>query len=117
MQELQYAMRRAGQNPTDIEVQDLINKIDNGTGTMDFQVQFYTVFRSRSHSEPHHFLAETGAASKCINLLNIPLSLAKRKVVLNWVRSRSRINIFGQNVQKRRCSDGIRHLTGRFIAH
>jgi Ca2+-binding EF-hand superfamily protein len=38
VQELQYAMRRAGQNPTDIEVQDLINKIDNGTGTMDFQV-------------------------------------------------------------------------------
>ncbi len=37
-QELQYAMRRAGQNPTDIEVQDLINKIDNGSGTMDFEV-------------------------------------------------------------------------------
>jgi Ca2+-binding EF-hand superfamily protein len=38
LQELQYAMRRAGQNPTDIEVQDLINKIDNGSGTMDFEV-------------------------------------------------------------------------------
>ena len=32
-------MRRAGQNPTDIEVQDMINKIDNGSGTMDFQVR------------------------------------------------------------------------------
>ena len=31
-------MRRAGQNPTDIEVQDLINNIDNGSGTMDFEV-------------------------------------------------------------------------------
>ena len=39
VQELQYAMRRAGQNPTDIEVQDMINKIDNGSGTMDFQVR------------------------------------------------------------------------------
>ena len=29
-------MRRAGQNPTDIEVQDLINKIDDGSGTLDF---------------------------------------------------------------------------------
>ncbi len=27
VQELQYAMRRAGQNPTDVEVQDMINKI------------------------------------------------------------------------------------------
>ncbi len=27
IQELQYAMRRAGQNPTDVEVQDMINKI------------------------------------------------------------------------------------------
>ena len=29
-------MRRAGQNPTDVEVQDLINKIDDGSGTLDF---------------------------------------------------------------------------------
>ena len=35
-QNLQYAMRRAGQNPTDVEVQDLINKIDDGSGNMDF---------------------------------------------------------------------------------
>ena len=33
-------MRRAGQNPTDIEVQDLINNIDDGSGTMDFEVGF-----------------------------------------------------------------------------
>ena len=30
---LQYAMRRAGQNPTDVEVQDLLNKIDDGSGS------------------------------------------------------------------------------------
>ena len=35
-QDLQYAMRRAGQNPTDIEVQDMLNKIDDGSGVMDF---------------------------------------------------------------------------------
>ncbi|XP_023346987.1 calmodulin-2/4 [Eurytemora carolleeae] len=29
-------MRRAGQNPTDVEVQDMINKIDDGSGTLDF---------------------------------------------------------------------------------
>ena len=30
-------MRRAGQNPTDIEVHDMINKIDNGSGVLDFE--------------------------------------------------------------------------------
>ena len=33
---LQNAMRRAGINPTDVEVQDMINKIDDGSGTLDF---------------------------------------------------------------------------------
>ncbi len=37
-------MRRGGQNPTDVEVQDLVNKIDDGTGTLDFQGQL-TTFR------------------------------------------------------------------------
>ena len=31
-------MRRAGHNPTDIEVLDIINKIDNETGGLDFEV-------------------------------------------------------------------------------
>ena len=35
IQALQYAMRRAGQNPTDVEVQDIINKIDDGSGTLN----------------------------------------------------------------------------------
>ena len=34
----QSAMRRAGANPTDVEVTDIINKIDNETGALDFQV-------------------------------------------------------------------------------
>ena len=37
MQELQYAMRRAGHNPTDVEVQDMVNKVDDGSGTMDLK--------------------------------------------------------------------------------
>lgn len=31
-------MRRGGKNPTDVEVTDIINKYDNGTGYLDFQV-------------------------------------------------------------------------------
>ena len=36
---LQYAMRRAGQNPTDVEVQDLLNKIDDGSGSGTLNVE------------------------------------------------------------------------------
>ena len=32
------AMRRAGHNPTDVEVLDIINKIDDDSGSLDFQV-------------------------------------------------------------------------------
>ena len=35
--DLHVCMRRAGQNPTDIEVHDMINKIDNGSGVLDFE--------------------------------------------------------------------------------
>ena len=34
---LQCAMRRAGQNPTDVEVQDIMNKIDDGSGTLNVE--------------------------------------------------------------------------------
>ena len=30
-------MRRAGQNPTESEVQDMINKIDDGTDSLSFE--------------------------------------------------------------------------------
>ena len=53
--DLQYAMRRAGQNPTDIEVQDLINKIDDGSGTLDFN-DFCVVIKEKNKeldSETH----------------------------------------------------------------
>ena len=38
-------MRRAGANPTDVEVLDIINRIDNETGHLDFPVRF------KNHSE------------------------------------------------------------------
>ena len=31
-----FAMRRAGINPTEVEVHDIINRIDNGTGVLTF---------------------------------------------------------------------------------
>ena len=45
-------MRRAGANPTDVEVLDIINRIDNETGYLDFPVtmildiQIYRIFLS-----------------------------------------------------------------------
>ena len=47
LQDLQYAMRRAGQNPTDVEVHDMINKIDNGSGVFDFE-DFLLVMREKN---------------------------------------------------------------------
>merc|ERR1712106_749700 len=52
---LQYAMRRVGLNPTGVEVQDLINKIDNGSGTLDFS-DFCLVIKEKTkelESETH----------------------------------------------------------------
>ena len=37
-QELQYVMRRAGQNPTESEVQDMVNKVDDGSASLNFEV-------------------------------------------------------------------------------
>ena len=34
--DLQSALRRAGQNPTESEVQDMINKIDDGSASLAF---------------------------------------------------------------------------------
>ena len=31
-----FAMRRAGVNPTEVEVHDMINRLDNGTGVLSF---------------------------------------------------------------------------------
>ena len=31
-----FAMRRAGINPTEVEVHDIINRFDNGTGVLSF---------------------------------------------------------------------------------
>ena len=36
---LKSAMRRAGANPTDVEITDIINRADNDTGYLDFSVR------------------------------------------------------------------------------
>ena len=36
LQDLQSALRRAGQNPTESEVQDMKNKIDDGSASLSF---------------------------------------------------------------------------------
>ena len=43
-------MRRAGQNPTDVEVQDMVNKIDDGSGVLDFE-DFLLVMREKSRED------------------------------------------------------------------
>ena len=40
-------MRRAGQNPTGIEVQDMLNKVDDGSGVIDFD-DFLLVITEKS---------------------------------------------------------------------
>ena len=47
-------MRRGGQNPTDVEVQDLVNKIDDGSGTLDFQ-DFVLVMSEKSKVQFYYF--------------------------------------------------------------
>ena len=47
MQDLQSAIRMAGQNPTECEVQDMINKVDDGTASLDFE-DFCLVLREKA---------------------------------------------------------------------
>ena len=54
---LQNAMRRAGINPTDVEVQDMINKIDDGSGVLTFEM-FCIVMLDVEKAEEHD--PETG---------------------------------------------------------
>merc|ERR1711997_704528 len=44
---LQAAMRRCGHNPTDIEVSDIINKIHDDTGSLNFE-DFYNIMEERT---------------------------------------------------------------------
>ena len=41
---LQDAMRRCGHNPTDIEVSDIINKIHDDSGSLNFEVRLGVFF-------------------------------------------------------------------------
>ena len=50
------AMRRVGVNPTEVEVHDLINKIDDGTGVLTFE-DFCSILQEKNKefdSEQHY---------------------------------------------------------------
>ena len=50
-QELSTVMRSLGQNPTDAEVQDLINEVDvDGSGALDFQEFCMMIMKKMSES-------------------------------------------------------------------
>ena len=58
----QAAMRRAGANPTDVEVLDIINRIDDDSGHLDFPVKILplmlTIEKRWSKSRFKKFLSE-----------------------------------------------------------
>ena len=51
-------MRRAGYNPTDVEVHDLINKIDNGSVQVDTQSIGGQGWTYKVYKRLHIFLSE-----------------------------------------------------------
>ena len=52
-------MRRAGQNPTESEVQDMINKIDDGTASLAFE-DFCLLLREKSkETDPETLFKDT----------------------------------------------------------
>ncbi|XP_023327987.1 calmodulin-1 [Eurytemora carolleeae] len=56
---LQAAMRRAGQNPTDVEVLDIINKIDDDSGCLDFQEFCYIMTEQNKQADQETGYKET----------------------------------------------------------
>ena len=61
LQELTALLRTMGQNPTDSEVNDMINEVDvDGSGVLDFQ-EFVTFVRrlTRNRGNPENELRET----------------------------------------------------------
>ena len=49
---LQNAMRRAGINPTDVEVHDMINKIDDGSGVLTFEMFCKVMLEKVEENDP-----------------------------------------------------------------
>ena len=49
---LQSAMRRAGINPTDVEVHDIINKIDDGSGVITFEIFCIVMLEKVNENDP-----------------------------------------------------------------
>ena len=89
---LKAAMRRCGQNPTDIEVSDIINKIHDDSGSLDLEVtleflfftlvnqmtnkwsgvntcqDFYNIMENRSHDMDPETGYKVGLWTCCLNL-------------------------------------------------
>merc|ERR1711936_442060 len=57
--DLQSALRRAGQNPTESEVQDMINKIDDGTASLNFPDFCLLINEKTREMEPETHFKDT----------------------------------------------------------
>ena len=64
-QSLVWALRRAGYNPTELELMDNMNKVDDGTGTVSFP-EFCQILRwiSKEVDPESHFKYAFRAFSK-----------------------------------------------------
>merc|ERR1712013_519788 len=90
--DLQSALRRAGQNPTESEVQDMINKIDDGSASLTFPDFCLLIAEKSKELDPEtHFKDTFRAFSKdeegCIPaeemkfvLMHLPGKVATNKI-------------------------------------
>ena len=56
---LLFAMRRIGLNPTEVEVQDIINRIDKGNGTLSFSDFCTIVNKKNKEANPENDFKES----------------------------------------------------------
>ena len=56
---LLYAMRRVGLNPTEVEVHDTINRLDDGSGTLNFDDFCKVIQKKKKEVDPETDYKET----------------------------------------------------------
>ena len=76
---LQNAMRRAGINPTDVEVHDMNNKIDDGSGVLTFEMFCKVMLEKIEENNPEtnykeHFVCLGRMRRAAYQLRNLSLS-------------------------------------------